>query len=201
MLVDAMLGDVLIRRVELPAVAPHERTDRIQRSQAGHTELRMLVAQLAGVDPAQVLIEARCPDCGGPHGRPVVMGPVAARDVRVSLAYAGTSIIAAASSRAAIGVDAELRAPDAADAADDRREAVRTLAPAPHDEADPLRQWTRIEAVLKADGRGLRVDPHAVTFAAGSDGLLATVAGGDRRYAVRDVPLGADLYITVAREA
>jgi 4'-phosphopantetheinyl transferase len=195
--VDATVEDVLIRRVELPVATSQKPMDRIQRSHAGRTELRALVAQLAGVDPTQVLIEARCPDCGGPHGRPVVMSPGSARDVKVSLAYSGTSIIAAVSRGAAIGVDAELRDPDAFD---DRREAVRALAPAPRDDADPLRRWTRIEAVLKADGRGLRVDPRSVTFAAEPDRLLATVAGGDRRYAVRDVPLGTDLYVTVARE-
>ena len=31
-------------------------------------------------------------------------------------------------------------------------------------ERDVLQRWTRVEAVLKADGRGLRVDPREVSF-------------------------------------
>ena len=36
---------------------------------------------------------------------------------------------------------------------------ARPSAPGP---GDPLLRWTAIEATLKADGRGLRVDPSAV---------------------------------------
>ncbi|GAB3584036.1 hypothetical protein GCM10027406_29730 [Leifsonia lichenia] len=150
----------------------------------GRSMLRDLVAELASVAPEDVRIAARCPDCGGEHGRPVVMAPDAATAVRVSLAHAGGVTVAAALVGGSVGVDAEPRTP--------RTQAQRT--------EDELRQWTRIEAVLKADGRGLRVDPAAVVFEQTGDRLLASVPGDPRRYLVRDAPLGDDLFVTVALE-
>lgn len=197
-------AEVLIARAELPATLATPPVDRIRRTGAGRAVLRALVGRLAGIEPGEVVIEARCPDCGGSHGRPVVMGPDAAKTIRVSLAYAGTAIVAAAIVGSAIGVDAELTStgttPDAAlrDAA--RREAVRSISGTGSDSVDPLIQWTRIEAVVKADGRGLRVDPSAVAFTTDTDGLRATVAGGARTYDVHDVPLGDDVYVSVAVE-
>ncbi|MGJ4845295.1 4'-phosphopantetheinyl transferase family protein [Leifsonia sp. Le1] len=151
----------------------------------GRAMLRELVAELAAVPADDVRIAARCPDCGGEHGRPVVMAPDAATGVRVSLAHAGDVTVAAALAGGSVGVDAE---PSTAP------ETPTTAA------ATDLRQWTRIEAVLKADGRGLRVDPAAVAFERTGDLLIASVPGDPRRYEVRDARLGDDLYVTVAIE-
>lgn len=152
----------------------------------GRALLRALVAELAGVAEAGIRIVARCPDCGGDHGRPVVMAPDAATDVRVSLAHAGGVTVAAALVGGAVGIDAEPR-PHAADA------------------VPALRRWTRIEAVLKADGRGLRVDPETVAFetvefeSAGT--LLVGSAPGDpRHYELQEAHLGDDLIVSVAIE-
>ena len=65
-----------------------------------------------------------------------------------------------------------------------------------------LREWTRVEAVLKADGRGLRVDPAAVTVtgratargAAAVDGLAASASTG------WDVPGPPGIIVSVAVE-
>jgi 4'-phosphopantetheinyl transferase len=161
----------------------------------GHAMLRALVAELAAVAPEDVRIVARCPDCGGEHGRPVVMAPDAATEVRVSLAHTGDITVAAALVGGSVGVDAEQRTPGEGTATTDAGDSV----PAPHT-ADELRQWTRIEAVLKADGRGLRVDPATVVFEQTDDLLLAAVPGDPRRYLVRDAHLGDDLFVTVALE-
>lgn len=196
-------AEVLIGRAQLPAT-PATPVDRIRRTEAGRAVLRTLVGRLAGVEPGEVVIEARCPDCGGPHGRPVVMAPDAATTIRISLAYAGTAIVAAVSVGSAIGVDAELRrtgtTADAARRDAAKREAVRSISGTDSDSVDPLIRWTRIEAVLKADGRGLRVDPSAVAFTADTDPLLATVAGGAQSYGVHDVQLGDDLFVSLAVE-
>ncbi|MFM9878671.1 MAG: hypothetical protein ACKVOG_12615, partial [Rhodoglobus sp.] len=54
-----------------------------------------------------------------------------------------------------VGLDVELAAGNPV-----RLAAIEDVAGA---SPDPLRHWTRIEAVLKADGRGLRVDPREVS--------------------------------------
>ncbi|MFZ0531516.1 MAG: hypothetical protein WAL91_13380, partial [Propionicimonas sp.] len=46
-----------------------------------------------------------------------------------------------------------------------------------------LRRWTRIEAVLKADGRGLSVDPAEVRL----DPTGGAIVGDPRRYRVAEV--------------
>lgn len=197
----AVAEGALIERVNVPDAVQHA-----DLQSAARACLRRLVARLAGVPEAGVRIEARCPDCGGPHGRPVVMAPPGARDVSVSLAYAGLSLVAAAASGRPIGVDAELR--DQGPQTDARSQAIRILAPGSGD--DPLRHWTRIEAVLKADGRGLRVDPRAVVFERRAAGLVAEVAevaevagvagiaADAGRYDVQDIDLGDDLVVSAA---
>lgn len=160
---------------------------------AGLALARALVAELAGVEGEAVSIVQRCPECGGPHGRPVVMGPPAARGIAVSVAHAGEQHVAAARRGGRIGVDAEPR-----DAAPGRAEAVRELLGTR--DAEHLRRWTRIEAVLKADGRGLRVDPASVTLAQEDRGVVGSVPGATRRYDVHDVGLGDDLVVSLATE-
>lgn len=49
-----------------------------------------------------------------------------------------------------------------------------------HGTAD-AREWARVEAVLKADGRGLRIDPSRVTVNASGDGWVARIVDPDRR--------------------
>jgi 4'-phosphopantetheinyl transferase len=164
---------------------------------SGRPLLRELVAELTGVDAGSVRIEARCPDCGGPHGRPVVMAPDAARRIHVSLSHVGSTLVAAASVDRSVGVDAE-----PADALADRSRAASIRNALGRTDGDALLLWTAVEAVLKADGRGLRVDPRTVSLEPGRDGMLfeASVPGDPRRYAVREVDLGNSLRVSVARE-
>ena len=92
-----------------------------------------------------------CPFCGGPHG-PVTLP---ASPWVASVAYAaGYAVVAVAP--AAIRVD-------------------RVLGPA----ATP-RDWARMEAALKADGRGLRVDPGAVRVRDTDAGWSADLPGGGK---------------------
>ncbi|WP_413320270.1 4-phosphopantetheinyl transferase [Agrococcus sp. 1P02AA] len=164
------------------AMVAHVRGDR----SAADDALRALVASLAGVDDAsEIVIVQRCPDCGGAHGRPVVAAPAAARGIGVSRSHAGAAgsahHVVAAAPGVRVGIDAEPRDAPAA-----RLDAVRALLASP---AEPLRRWTQIEAVLKADGRGLRVDPAAVVLEETAAGLTASAPGSARRYAVHDVAL------------
>lgn len=120
---------------------------------------------------AQVLPEARflsrCPACGGDHGRVRVEGTDAT--VSVSVSYApGWSVVAMTRGHARLGVDAAPR---------DAHGLERVL---PDGTADAA-AWTRVEAVLKADGRGLAVDPAHVTVQTDAGPTWrAVIRGGDR---------------------
>lgn len=150
--------------------------------------LGMLASELA--PGADVRIEQRCVHCGGAHGRLRFPGaPLVA-----SVAYAGDRAVVAVArddEYAAIGIDAELD--DA-----ERRAGPHDLAAlfAPLDPPD-LRGWTAIEAVLKADGRGLLVPPDQVVFA--SDGV-ATVPGG-RSFRISPVYADPGMIVTLAIES
>jgi len=82
-------------------------------------------------------ITAVCPSCGGPHGRPLTSAGQA------SIAHAdGVTLVALGEHP--LGVDLE-----------------RSDAQPPGTTAQ---RWTEIEAVLKADGRGLEVAPERIRF-------------------------------------
>ncbi|QKJ18804.1 hypothetical protein [Microbacterium hominis] len=79
---------------------------------------------------------------------------------RASVSYAAgfaVAVVAPAAAAEAVGVDAE------SDAAGPPGEYAGVLGP---ERVASAREWTRVEAALKADGRGLRVDPAAVRIRA-----------------------------------
>lgn len=88
----------------------------------------------------------RCTRCGAmDHGQPIAEGVVG-----LSLSHAG-GVSLAAKADGPVGIDHEL---------------LGTTIPAdvvahPSETADPLRIWVRKEAVLKATGLGLQVDPSS----------------------------------------
>ncbi|WP_127819132.1 chemotaxis protein CheY [Microbacterium sp. CPCC 204701] len=132
-------------------------------------------ALLQSMLPPGAELDNPCARCGGPHG-PVI---VTNEPFVASVSYAGALAVAAVSSRAdgvtGLGVDAE-------PLVDPRREAAGMRGIIDPGRAATLRDWTRIEAALKADGRGLRVEPATVVVreAAASwtavlpDGVMAT---------------------------
>ena len=121
-----------------------------------------------------------CPRCGEPHGPVQIVGaPVVA-----SVTYAGGFAIACVAdqaSAAAVGVDAE-------SVTDPRRSAAALRGIIHPGRSSSLREWTRVEAVLKADGRGLRVAPAAVSLTEGDGAWRATVDGSPRVFDGWDVP-------------
>ncbi|WP_295837130.1 chemotaxis protein CheY [uncultured Microbacterium sp.] len=130
---------------------------RIPPATARRETSRALLAELLpGAD-----VVSRCPACGGAHGRIRVRD----RDAAASVSYAGGWAVAAVSTGAGrgIGVDAVPRGAAGMD---------RILA-----SASPDRAWARVEAVLKADGRGLTVDPRRVEVHERADGWTASIDG------------------------
>ena len=60
-----------------------------------------------------------------------------------------------------------------------------------------VRVWGRVEAALKADGRGLRVEPATVVVAPAADGWTAAAPDGDV-YTGWDVPGPPGVLVSVA---
>jgi 4'-phosphopantetheinyl transferase len=138
------------------------------------------VALVLGCDASEVTVTRRCDHCGSTvHGRPVVAAP---RPAFASLSRAGDLVAVAVSLAAPVGIDLESLAAVAASPFDDV-----ALTPAERARVvgavDPLRLratlWTRKEALLKATGAGLRVDPSLVGI--GADGTLDTWAAPGAR--------------------
>ncbi|MFE4054017.1 4'-phosphopantetheinyl transferase family protein [Streptomyces sp. YIM B13518] len=137
--------------------------DRI-RFTAAHLALRRLLGAYLGTSPQDIRYgRESCPCCGGPHGRPTVLG--ATRELHFSLSHRG-DLVLMGTAVAPIGVDVDLIA-DPGSAA----ELAAMLHPAEQAEIGalpPLRRpralarlWTRKEAYLKGLGTGLGRDPAA----------------------------------------
>ncbi|MFF9562530.1 4'-phosphopantetheinyl transferase family protein [Leifsonia sp. NPDC014704] len=155
----------------------HHDLDGLAAFVAGRAALQRALSD-AGDGDAR--IDATCPDCGLSHGRPRAVD--GSRRLYVSVSHAAGQAFAVAA-RHPIGIDAE--------AMDDLRArggAIDELAPG---RGDPARRWTAVEAVLKADGRGLRRDPGAVRV-----GRLSARLDG-RHYTLRTTRAG-DCLVTVA---
>ena len=144
---------------------------------AGRLLLRRLTAELTG-EAAE--LTAECPDCGGAHGKPGIPGS----KLQLSLSHGAGVVVAAAVFGARVGVDHDSAAPEAL-------AAIGALT----GEAT-LQRWTRVEAILKADGRGLRVDPSQVLI----DGDVGRVAESPTRYALEERELAPGLRVSLARE-
>ncbi|ROS28049.1 4'-phosphopantetheinyl transferase [Cellulomonas sp. PhB150] len=117
---------------------------------------RRAVAHVRGVDPADVVVGRRCPTCGSTaHGAPMTTG------AHVSITR-GTGVVAVAVSAVGpVGIDLEQRRDELWPGFDDL-----ALAPGEHVATtdERLRAWVRKEAVLKASGLGLTVDPRSVVL-------------------------------------
>ena len=130
---------------------------------ADREALVALVTDVTDTAPALVRVVRRCPHCGAAdHGRPTAVAD--GHDLGVSLSRTtGVLALAVGPGPDMIGVDVER--PSRVAAADldaftpgERERAARSGSAAVHRTAC----WAVKEAVLKRDGRGLRVDPTEV---------------------------------------
>ena len=148
----------------------------------GRMLLRTLAGEILGIDPQAVPLSATCPDCGAPHGEPRIPG------LAVSLSRCATAVVAVAALEGSVGVDVEPRQGSA-----ERAAAIEEVAGMGSIRA--IQRWTSVEAALKADGRGLRLDPRHVDVTADSATL------GDARYELWHPEPAPDLQVTVAWRA
>jgi len=130
-----------------------------------HALLRRLVADETGVDPRRLEFEKRCATCGTDrHGKPHVTGM---RDLHVSVSYGEHMAVAVVTTMGEVGIDVEdLESADFdgfGSVTLDESEAVH-LDGLTGDAllAARARMWSRKEAILKATGHGLVVDPSQV---------------------------------------
>lgn len=135
-----------------------------------------------------------CPVCGGDHGPPVVHGVDARASVSYADSRAGGLVVAAVGEVARLGLDVE---PELTDSPAERERAddLGRLLDVPAGRA--VRRWTQVEAVLKADGRGLRVDPSLVRIA----GSSARVADDPAHYRLPRITGPPGFCISVAWSA
>jgi len=159
----------LLGRAERTRAVHTANTGLRDRFLLGRMLLRDLAADAGGVPAETVEVTAVCERCGAEHGRPRLRwSDVPAPPPNASLASCAHLVVAAiAPAGVAVGVDVEpARVPRETDAA--RRGAIVELLGGSTRTA--VRRWVRAEAVLKADGRGLRVEPGRIAFAETSVG-------------------------------
>lgn len=160
------------------------RTERDRAFVAGRVLLGDLLTERFG---SRGLVDTSpCSYCGGDHG-PVAVAGVPAL---ASLAYTADLVVAAVAPRAdteRLGLDAEAGLVDP----DRDADLARLLGVLPD---SALRRWTVVEAVLKANGTGLRTDPARVRVTAHT----ARLDGEPRRYRWAAVEGPARAVVSVA---
>jgi 4'-phosphopantetheinyl transferase len=143
------------------------RYDRLRRPAdrdrflTAHALARLVLGRRLGRHPAALRLRSQCGQCGGPHGKP----RMAFGELELSLTHAGERVGVAVAS-VPVGIDVE----DLALTRVDQALAAQVLSPAELDRwlalppgrrvGSLLRAWTRGEAVVKALGVGLDVDPR-----------------------------------------
>lgn len=138
---------------------------------AGRLALRQLLAAYLDVAPARLSANFRCPDCGvdeqNSHGRPdyLVDGKAAPLTVSFSRSHGWGVAALIPAAKALLGVDVQ-RCQDTdfpgydGVALSPREELALAQLTAVERQPWRARVWARKEALLKADGRGLRIDPR-----------------------------------------
>jgi phosphopantetheinyl transferase len=128
---------------------------------AGRALVRLALAERVGAAPGELVFDTWCEFHASAHGKPRLAEPAAELDF--SLSRAGARLLLAVSA-SPVGVDVERRDRDIEVGvariafADDERAELEDAGPDAF-----LACWTRKEAVLKALGHGLAVDPKSVS--------------------------------------
>ncbi len=170
---------LLYTRRELLSADERTRMMRYRREEdrlrflTGRILLRVVVGGYLGVPPASVALNSTCRHCGGPQGKPRLLTPPSR--LQFSLSHSGDRVALAVTLGVAVGIDVErigaLPAEPtllAAVLAESERLVLDSLPKAQQARALST-YWTRKEAVLKADGRGVPAGPDSVVVSAPSE--------------------------------
>ena len=160
-------------------LTPEERAhvERVREGQAtarlSRGLLRLVLARYLDLPPAEIEIDRSCPYCDRLHGRPRLLRrpETALESIEFSVSHGGDLLVLAFVGHAPVGVDIEPIGASEVVAAElldftltaDERARLQDL-PAPQRRRMFLRLWTGKEAVLKALGTGLDVEPQAVAL-------------------------------------
>lgn len=148
------------------------------------------VAEMLWVDVTTVSVTRTCPDCGGDHGRPEVR--VRGAHAWASLSRGGSLVAVAVSTAGPVGVDLAAVATVGSHPLDAFGiEELGAIRNSPDGAGLMTRLWTAKEAILKADGRGLRCDPRDLELRGGPAGSTVLVGWPDSRVDVSRVHLHA----------
>jgi 4'-phosphopantetheinyl transferase len=169
--------------------------------------LKTMVGRLADTPPELVRLAYGCPRCGRSHGRPVVVAPHTAVRWHVSMSHTSRQVIVAATDAGPVGVDVERTAASVFEGFDGvaltnaERTEIERCAPSARAKARAV-YWARKEAVLKATGFGLAVDPAALEVSAPHLPAALTAWHADepapRHVQISDVPVDDDHVAAVA---
>lgn len=132
-----------------------QRRPDVDAAATSHALLRLLLHELTGRRPATHVLTRRCPRCcGDDHGAPI------SPDAHVSVSRTPALVAAAVSTAGPVGIDVELTVRTGFDGF-----AETVLGPDERDGSLEHRAttWAAKEALMKADGRGLQVDPREVS--------------------------------------
>lgn len=146
-----------------------KRTDPIARtvSALGRWLTRMVIAEMTGVAPVDLVITRTCGACGAEHGKPRLVAP---SGLDLSVSHAGEMIALAVSRSGKVGIDLEpthrVRSiTEAAPVAFSPSEILALARLAPGVRAmTMLRMWCSKEAILKSTGEGMSRDPSELTL-------------------------------------
>jgi 4'-phosphopantetheinyl transferase len=135
------------------------------------------VAGVYEVDAASITVRHECPECGSAeHGRPIVVGVEPAP--YASISRTGETEAVAFTTAGPIGIDIEsitrIGAAPVRDALlhKSERKAIDKLDPSRHERRTAI-LWSAKEAILKASGKGLNVDPRHLALKVDDDDASA----------------------------
>ena len=147
--------------------------------------IETVVGRYLGVAPDSLVLER------SPTGKPAVAGAPFA----VGLAHSGETSLVAVTRGAEVGVDVESRRPGierwslVAHALTEREQARLAQAPTAEQTDAFLAVWTRKEALLKAAGTGLGLDPRLIELDGTTVISLPPELGDPSEWTIADVPI------------